>query len=192
MTWKFCLEYHTICLPSAIFSSCHSRGNLEPRRWGESAMTLRQDTERTIEKTKADIRKLELELYALQGYLRAYEETLKRIIRDEESSGSQAERALRAGSSVAKARDAIKKAGKALRIEDILKAVGKPADKKNRISLSGSLAHYVRNGQIFTRPEPNTFGLTEFDRDGEEHDSFELHEEPEKFGGINGKTTGIR
>jgi hypothetical protein len=31
----------------------------------------------------------------------------------------------------------------------------------NRSALSGSIAAYVRKGEIFTRPAPNTFGLLE-------------------------------
>jgi hypothetical protein len=73
-------------------------------------------------------------------------------------------RALRPGTSVDKAYRAIKTAGKPLQINEILKAIGRTADKKNRLSLSGSLAHYVRAEEIFTRPAPNTFGLMELER----------------------------
>ena len=148
-------------------------------------MGLRQDLERIVEKKKADIRSTEMTLHAARAALEAYEETLKRLLREETVSHSARE--LRAGSSVAKAQEAIKRAGKPLRIEEILKAISKPNDKKNRISLSGSLAHYVRNGQIFTRPEPNTFGLTEFNHVGEDDDEDTIFgEKAENF--QNGKT----
>ena len=63
---------------------------------------------------------------------------------------------------VGKARDAIQKAGHPLYVTDLLAAIGKdPDDKDNKTSLSGSLAAYVRDGKIFTRPEPNTFELIE-------------------------------
>lgn len=71
-------------------------------------------------------------------------------------------RELRYGTAVAKARDLIKSAGHPLHITDILKGLGKPVDTKSKLSLSGSLAGYVREGQIFNRPAPNTFGLIEF------------------------------
>jgi hypothetical protein len=79
-----------------------------------------------------------------------------------EAMNASQPRELRPGTAVANARDFIKNAGRPLHITDILKGLGKPADTKNKLSLSGSLAGYVRDGQIFTRPAPNTFGLIEF------------------------------
>jgi hypothetical protein len=70
---------------------------------------------------------------------------------------------LRPGTALAKAREAIKKAGHPLHVSEILKALGKPPDKKNRISLGGSLSGYVRKGEVFTRSAPNTFGLIELE-----------------------------
>jgi hypothetical protein len=35
-------------------------------------------------------------------------------------------------------------------------------NKSTRAAVAGSLSAYVRNGEIFTRPAPNTFGLIEF------------------------------
>jgi len=124
-------------------------------------MGFRQDLEKRIEKKKLEIRDLELQIHAAKAHLQANEESLRALLKEDGSS--LGERTLRAGSSIAKARDAIKKAGKPLHIADLLKALGRSNDKKNRLSLSGSLAHYVRRGEIFARPAPNTFGLTEFD-----------------------------
>lgn len=124
-------------------------------------MGLRNELERKIEKKRQEIKELEFKIREAQAYISAHQETLKMLSR--EGSGLLAERNLRVGSSIAKARDAIKKAGKPLHIADLLKALGRPNDKKNRLSLSGSLAHYVRKGEIFSRPAPNTFGLTEFE-----------------------------
>jgi len=134
-------------------------------------MGLRNDLERKIERKRQEIKELEFKIREAQAYISAHQETLKMLSR--EGSGLLAERNLRVGSSIAKARDAIKKAGKPLHIADLLKALGRPNDKKNRLSLSGSLAHYVRKGEIFSRPAPNTFGLTEFEHtggDGEDDD----------------------
>jgi len=66
---------------------------------------------------------------------------------------------------LSQARDAIRKAGKPLHITQILVAIGRANTKQTRLALSGSLATYVRRDEIFTRPEPNTFGLLEFDHD---------------------------
>jgi len=75
-----------------------------------------------------------------------------------------------------KARTALRRVGKPLYIEELLRAMGKEVNKKNRVSLSGSLGSYVRQEYIFTRPAPNTFGLIEFDNSVE--DAI-----PEGFGG---------
>ena len=46
-----------------------------------------------------------------------------------------------------------------MHIQDILRGIGKEVTPENRASLGGSLAAYVRRGEIFSRPAPNTFAL---------------------------------
>ena len=97
------------------------------------------------------------------AYLQALLDTLKLLPQDElESADAAPEIAMRAGSNVALARDVLRKAGKALHVNEILKAMGKEPNKKDRLSLSGALALYVRKAQVFTRPKPNIFGLREW------------------------------
>ena len=103
---------------------------------------------------------------------------MKLLPRD--GAGANNDQILRPGTTLAKARDAIKKAGKPLHVSEILKLVEKPADKKNRVSLGGSLSGYVRRGEIFTRPAPNTFGLKEFDKEASLPDD----QLPESFGAV--------
>ena len=62
-----------------------------------------------------------------------------------------------------------------MHVEKLLNAIGKESTKSNKVSLSSSIAHYVREGIIFTRPAPNTFGLKEFEKT--DHDDL-----PEDFG----------
>jgi hypothetical protein len=130
-------------------------------------MGLRQDIEKKIERKREEMRNHELAIREGASYVQALQETLKMLPRESAPSGNQQN--LRPGSEIAKAREAIKKAGKPLHIGDLLKAIGRTNDKKSRLSLSGSIAHYVRNGQIFTRPAPNTYGLVEL----ENHDMSE-------------------
>jgi hypothetical protein len=106
---------------------------------------------------------------------------MKLLPKDTVTTKAAAEQALRPGSAVAKAREAILKAGKPLHITEILKAIGRPVDKGNRVSLSGSLSGYVKRGEIFTRPAPNTFGLAELNHD---ELSVEETEPPEGFGSL--------
>ncbi len=127
-------------------------------------MDLQRELERKIERKKEEIAAFQSQLRALrrqievaQAYIEAHEETLKLLPR------MNTEQVLRPGSGLEKAREAIKKAGNPLRIEKILEAIGKENSKDNRVSLSGSIAHYVRRGEIFTRPAPNTYGLKELE-----------------------------
>ena len=63
-----------------------------------------------------------------------------------------------------------------MHIIDLLRAIGKPTDKNNRISLSGSLAAYVRSGSIFERTAPNTFGIKDMET------VTSVNEPPDDFG----------
>ena len=129
-------------------------------------MNLKRDLEKKIERKQAEtrdwemqIRDLEMRIREANAYIQAHLETLKILPRE----SAEPNRTLRPGTSVDKAYRAIKVAGRPLQINELLKAIGRPADKKNRLSLSGSLAHYVREEEIFTRPAPNTFGLMELE-----------------------------
>src|ERR1700689_5162376 len=117
----------------------------------KATMGVRQDFERKIAKKTQEIAELELQIRDARSYLQALQDSLKWIPREtldgQKTNGGN----LRAGSFLAKAQDAIRKAGKPLHITELLAAIGKPIDKKNKISLSGSLASYARKNEIFTR-----------------------------------------
>lgn len=120
-----------------------------------------------IRKKEAEIRSLEQKLQAARVYIQA----LMDVRREIEGDGSE----LKPGSMVAMARDAIKRAGKPLHVDEILTAIGRPAESKS--SLTGSLAAYVRRSEIFTRPGPNIYGLVDLD-----DDVLELSNPPSGFG----------
>jgi len=84
-----------------------------------------------------------------------------RLMDGEDDENGEA-RAIRVGSDVGRSQEALRAAGKPLHISDLLRAMGKPDDKRSRVSLAGTLAGYVRRNHVFTRPGPNTFGLIEF------------------------------
>ena len=125
-------------------------------------MGMREELQRRIDRKRQEIQELELKLKESNSYLQALLDTFKILPKDVNVIGIGESQTLRPGTALAKARDAITKAGHPLHVSEILKAIGKPADKKYRISLGGSLSGYVRRGEIFTRPAPNTFGLIEF------------------------------
>jgi hypothetical protein len=139
-------------------------------------MGVRQDFEKRIARKEQEIADLEGKIRDARSYIQALEDAMKIVPKDvleQESDG----RSLRPGSSMAKARDAVRKAGKPIYVLDILKAIGKPQDKKSRISLAGSLSAYAKRKEIFTKPAPNTFGLLEFEKAPEA-------EIPESFGRV--------
>ncbi len=124
-------------------------------------MISRQRIEFKIEQKEEEIQELESKIRENRAYVQALQDTLKMLPRD----GNQ-EKALRQGSDMAKARDAILAAGKPLHISEILTALGKEVVKKNRVAVAGSMAGYVRKGAVFTKTAPNTFGLVELATNG--------------------------
>jgi TolA-binding protein len=145
-------------------------------------MKIRDELQKRIEKKQLEIRELEKQLAAANAYIEAMQDSLKLLPKDSAGGKVGPEQTLRPGSTVAKAREAILKAGKPLHITEILKAIDRPVDKNNRVSLSGSLSGYVKRGEIFTRPAPNTFGLAALN-----HDEMPVEEPPEDFGSLPGE-----
>ena len=94
---------------------------------------------------------------------------------------------LRAGSGVAKARELILQAGHPVHVVDLLKALEREPTREARASLSGSLAAYVRRGEIFSRPSPNTFGLLELGHGNDTPDE----EPPADFGEEGNEQEGL-
>jgi hypothetical protein len=130
---------------------------------GRTHMAFRDELQRKIERKQQEIAELErdsqLQIASARAYLQALQDMLKSLPRD--ADGARPEHVLRPNSAVARTREAILAAQKPLHINDVLKALGRPTDSANKVSISGSLANYVRKGEIFTRPAPNTFGLIE-------------------------------
>jgi hypothetical protein len=140
-------------------------------------MGMRQDFERRIIKKQQEIVELELQIRDAKSYLQALQDSLKFVPRDATSNGDSTDANLRPGTSLSKAREAIRKTGKPMHINDLLVAIGRAVDKKNKVSLAGSLSNYARKQEIFTKTAPNTFGLKEFDSSTEE-------QLPKSFGNV--------
>ena len=141
-------------------------------------MEERRKIEERLHKKEQEIANLEDRLRTARVYVQALQDILKML--DADDGG---DKVLKAGSAVAKARDAILKAGKPLHVTTILESLGRDASREGRSSLTSSLAAYVRRGEIFTRPAPNTFGLSDLG-----HKTTEAGEEdgpPEGFGGTS-------
>jgi hypothetical protein len=124
-------------------------------------MGVRENFQKLRAKKEAEIRELELRIREAHSYVQAIEDSMKLLPRETAAEADNA--TLRPDSLLAKAREAIKTAGKPLPIIELLKALGKQPDKKNRVSLAGTLSSYARNGRVFKKTAPNTFGLIDFE-----------------------------
>jgi chorismate-pyruvate lyase len=122
-------------------------------------MDERQKIQERLRKKEQEIQTLEEKLKAAKSYVHALHDVL--LLLGDQSPPAAAESVLRPRSAVAQARDVILKRGKPVHIGELLEALGKVASRESRASLTSSLAAYVRRGEIFTRPAPNTFGLIE-------------------------------
>lgn len=131
-----------------------------------------------LRKKEQEIQSLEEKLRTAKTYVNALQDILKML--DKVEPEQPAEATLRPGSAVSQARDVIFRNGAPVHINDLLEALGKEATREVRVSLTSSLAAYVRRNEIFTRPAPNTFGLIELG-----HKTVEEEEErtpPQGFG----------
>jgi hypothetical protein len=112
-----------------------------------------------LRKKEAEIQTLEEKLKSAKIYVQALQDLIKALEKD--VTGVSPETNLRAGSTVTLAREVILTAGTPLHINELMETLGKGASREARASLTSSLASYVRRGEVFTRPAPNTFGLIE-------------------------------
>jgi hypothetical protein len=150
-------------------------------------MNDRQKIEERLRKKEQELQGLEEKLRAGRVYVQALRDILKMLDQANEPAEA-AEAALRPGSAVAKARDIISQRGHPVHVNELLKALGKEVTRVSRASLTSSLAAYVRRGEIFTRPAPNTFGLSEL---GHVTPDEEANQPPQDFGRIT-STRAVR
>jgi septal ring factor EnvC (AmiA/AmiB activator) len=111
------------------------------------------------------INALDVEIKAANASIEAYRDTLA-FAGPKSESTSSGESELRSGSLPALAFGALKAKGARMHITELLQAMGKPVDRQSRTTLAGSLSAYVRRGEIFARPAPNTFALVEWGSPG--------------------------
>ena len=136
------------------------------------SMALTDDIARRIERKRQEVAALEQQIVAAKAYLQAMDEALKMAERTsapatvrESSSG------LRKGSYPAKAYTVLKRQGRPMYVVALLEGMGETVTADNKRSLASSLSAYARKKDVFTRPEPNTFGLSEFGDSHEESNS---------------------
>jgi hypothetical protein len=81
----------------------------------------------------------------------AYIQVLKDILRSNQSERPQ--------STLSRAAEAIKEAGRPLHADEILVKLGKKKTTKNKANIVSSIAHYASAGKMFKRTDPNTFDV---------------------------------
>lgn len=140
-------------------------------------MSERAAIEERLRKKRNEISNLEEKLRSAKIYVAALEDVLRLIKEDVVEDGPAK---LRAGSAVAKAREIILARGEPMHIDDLLEAMGKQVNRDSKSSLASSLAAYVRQDDIFSRPGPNTFGLIEL---GHREEDIDDDGPPVGFGG---------
>jgi hypothetical protein len=148
-------------------------------------MDERRVIEERLKKKEMEIQTLEDKLRSAKIYVQALHDVLRLLggapaSPGETESGQISETVPRSGSAVDQARQVILKTGSPVHISPLLAALGKDISRESRASLTSSLAAYVRRGEIFTRPAPNTFGLVELGHDAVADDEHNLP--PSGFG----------
>lgn len=146
-------------------------------------MEDRKKIEERLRKKEAEIQGLEDRLRTARIYVQALHDVLKMLGTETPSPPSTAaytESILRVGSAVDQARQVILSRKEPVHISALLEALGRDLSRESRASLTSSLAAYVRRGEIFTRPAPNTFGLVELGHTTSDDD--EIETPPSGFG----------
>jgi hypothetical protein len=128
-------------------------------------MTDLEKIQDRLRKKEAEIAALEDRLKSAKAYVQALNDVMKILNGDDARASSQAadasESALRPGSAVDQARQAILMLGEPVHISELLKMLGRDVSRESRASVASSISAYVRRGEIFARTGPNTFGLIE-------------------------------
>ena len=116
---------------------------------------------KTIQGLEDDLHGLEKEIIGAKAYVKGLEESLK-LVPNEEANKKPAS-SLRPGGSIAQVHDILSKNGNPMHINDILTEMGRNTDADSKKTLTAPLNNYVRQGKIFSRDMPNTFGLKEWE-----------------------------
>jgi hypothetical protein len=126
-------------------------------------MGARENLQRLYDKKTQEIQDLEHQIERARVYLQAIQDSIRALPREAPNSNgaraAEADSDLRAGTRLAKAKEALLRKGAPMHINELLAAIGVEITKETRNSFVGSLGGYVRKRQVFTRPHPNTFGL---------------------------------
>ncbi len=132
-------------------------------------MEFRHKLEEKIRRKELEIQDLETQIREGKAYIQALNETLKVLPRELVAGGIES--SFRKGSLADKAKKAIEAHGAPMHVDELLEAMKLKNTTKTKRSVAGTLAFYVRKGEVFERTAPNTFGLIGMkSEDSEEND----------------------
>ena len=151
-------------------------------------MSIRVKIEKQIKRKELEIqglvdqkKELDSDIRDTETFIKGLQEALKHLPKEKKDTDTYT---VRSGSDVDKVLLILQNHGKPLRIEDILKNMGKEVNKHNRANVASQLSHNYREGRIFTRPAPNTFGLLAWGDNQEIDDLAESGDLPNEFGSM--------
>ena len=141
---------------------CHTSPYTVPKSTSvRIIMDARVELEKRIEFELQKLTELQGQLWKTEAFIQGLQTALKLLPKEATAISTRNQGMIRAGSDVQKAKELLEREGLALHISQILVGIGKDNTKRNRASLSGSLARYARKDQMFVRTGPNEFGVTE-------------------------------
>ena len=133
-----------------------------------------------MQRKRDELRKARQRVERLEDALRHYEEVYNVMngVPSSGSSGVSGDGTVKSGSQAEKVIRVLSDAGEPVHINEIMARMGIECTMSAKNSLAGSLSRYVRQGQIFTRPAPGTFGLIEWEEPESQKPSVDDTPEP--------------
>lgn len=123
--------------------------------------SIKSQLEQKIDQKTQQINELRIEIAAAEEYIKATREALRLMAKDMGKIGNPG-KSLRNGSMMDRTYKLLKKHGKQMHIKEVMDGIGEDNSAAARGRHAGAISQYVRRGEIFTRPLPNTFGLVEW------------------------------
>ena len=118
-----------------------------------------------LEVLESQFESLKSQIIELRYHLEGLREAHTIIVRELASSGIKTVE-FKSGSDAERVYTFLRGHGKPAHIREIANALGKTA-AADRVAIASKLSWYFRKGKVFTRPEPNVFGLLEFGNNGQ-------------------------
>jgi len=113
-----------------------------------------------IQSLKKKRQDLDAQISKCEAYIEGLRDAMRHLPKPDEDENAALR--LRPDSTIGKIYRILQTKKEPMHINDLLTALGKPLDKKVRQATVGPINQYVRQGRIFSRDAPSTFGLLEW------------------------------